>query len=192
MSDIIKMGERMRLVIKKKGTVVKAVKLSDDSVKVKELIEQGLIRKLDSDTYEIFSLEAKDGEGEIAKKGDYIKFSSDGIPYPNDAYFFEKNHRHIAGDEYEQIPKVLKAWTVQDEMNEYIEFLIREKGLELREDDYEKYFNAFLWGAPLSAAKDSVLIFYSIKRDIDGNIFDADFNFITRDEFEKTYDEITE
>ena len=64
--------------------------------------------------------------------------------------------------------------------------------MEIREDDPERYFNAFLWGAPLSAGKDAVLIFYSIKRDIDGNIYDADFNFITREEFEKTYDELTE
>ncbi|MBQ1412657.1 MAG: hypothetical protein IIY93_05645, partial [Clostridia bacterium] len=57
-----------------------------------------------------------------------------------------------------------------------------------REDDENAYFNAVLWGAPLSAAKDAVICFYSITRDGNGVITDADFNFISRAEFEKTYD----
>ena len=110
----------MRLVIKKQGKIVKAYRLNDESVMIKELISKKLIQKLSDDEYEIFSLEAKNGKGEIAKKGDYIKLSSTGEPYPNDAGFFEANHRHISEDDYEQIPKPLKAWTAEDEMNEYI------------------------------------------------------------------------
>ena len=39
----------------------------------------------------------------------------------------------------------------------------------------------------MSAARDAVLIFYSITRDEQGDIVDADFNFVAREEFNQTY-----
>ena len=181
----------MKYVIKKKGNVVRADLLSEENPNIQELMQKGLVGKTDDGRFEIFSLEAKEGLGEIAEEGDYVKYSSTGEPYPNKAWDFEENHRHLEGNLYEEIPKVMKAWTAYDEMCEHIEYLIKEKGLILRDDCPEKYFNAVLWGAPLSAARDSVLIFYKIQRDIDGNIFDIDFNFVVREEFEKKYDFVT-
>jgi len=36
-------------------------------------------------------------------------------------------------------------------------------------------------------AADAVIVFYSITKDEDGTITDADFNFVARDEFDRTY-----
>ena len=74
------------------------------------LIREGAIKKRQDGTYELFSQEAVNGTGEIAKAGDYFKVDIvDGrhYPYPNSKQFFEENHIHIAGDEYEQKEKPL-------------------------------------------------------------------------------------
>ena len=86
------------------------------------------------------------------------------------------------------MPKLLKAWSVQEPMCEEIRFLIDNKGLVLAEADEAHYFTAPLWGTVASAAKDSVVIFYSIERDADGKITDAEFNFVVREAFDSTYD----
>ncbi len=170
------------------GKMVTAYRLGDDNSAVAALIAAGKIKQTGDDTYEIFSQEAVNGKGEVAHKGDYVKVDSTGAPYPNAAAFFERNHRHIVGDQYEQIPQPLAAWDVNEPMSEEVQFLIAHKGLVINEDDESRYFNAELWGTMLSAAKDAVICFYSVTRDDNGVITDADFNFIAREEFGKTYE----
>lgn len=177
----------MKLVIKNSGKVVQAYRLGESHAVLSRLIEEGKIREIDGGCYEIFSQEAVNGTGETARRGDYIKIDSAGFPYPNDAEFFLKNHLYLSGDDYEQIPKPLLAWTVDDNMCEEIEFLQKEKGLVINEESIEKYFSAPLWGSVLSAGKDAVIVFYRINRDENGLITDVDFNFVKREEFEKTY-----
>lgn len=72
-------------------------------------------------------------------------------------------------------------------MCEEIQFLIQEKGLEINKDDFQNFFSAPLWGTKESAAGDAVIVFYSITRNAEGYITDADFNFVCRSEFNKTY-----
>ena len=54
-------------------------------------------------------------------------------------------------------------------------------------EDPERYFGAVLFGAPLTAARNAVLLFYRIGYAEDGSVEDADFNFVERGEFERTY-----
>jgi len=35
--------------------------------------------------------------------------------------------------------------------------------------------------------RDAIIVFYSLDYDGEGNIMDADFNFVQREEFQKTY-----
>lgn len=60
--------------------------------------------------------------------------------------------------------------------------------LLINEEDPDRYFSAQLWGTTLSAAKDAVIVFYSVTRDPDGKILEISFNFVARSEFDKTYD----
>ncbi|MDY5001849.1 MAG: hypothetical protein SO122_05250, partial [Eubacteriales bacterium] len=106
--------------------------------------------------------------------------------------FFQKNHRHIEGDEYEQIPKPLLAWSIDEPVSKEVAFLILHKDLVLDLTSHDKFFTAPLWGTIESSPRDSVLVFYSVTRDDDGSIVDADFNFVARDVFEKTYSVIGE
>lgn len=177
-------------VVKKNGTRLFAYRLGETHPVIDRLISEGKIVPRENDEFEIMSQEAYNGgsgKGQLAHAGDYIKIDSSGFPYPNLAEFFISNHRRISGDEYEQIPKPLKAWTVQEPVCEEIQFLIEHKDLVFAEDDEEHYFTAPLWGTIESAAKDSVIIFYSIERDSSGKIIDAEFNFVVRNEFDKTY-----
>ena len=180
----------MLKVIKNSGKSVFAYRLGDDHPVLRKLIREEKIVPLNDGTFEVFSQEAVNGgsgHGQLAKVGDYVKLDSAGHPYPNDAAFFASNHRYIAGDEYEQIPKPLDAWTAEEPICREVEFLIREKGLILNEDDPGHYFSAVLWGTRETAAQDAVLIFYRIDRAEDGTVLDANFNFVARKEFEKSY-----
>lgn len=174
-------------IIKKKGKHVHAYQLGHDSDVISELIKQGKISSDANGRYLIFSQESKNGEGEIAYPGDYIKVDSSGFPYPNSKEFFEQNHRHLSGDDYEQVPTPLEAWDISEGENEVISFLIASDKLSINPQSEDKYFNAFLWGANLSAGKDAVIVFYSVSRSEDNHITDIDFNFVSRTEFEKTY-----
>ena len=71
-------------------------------------------------------METKDEKGETAHAGDYVKLDAFGRPYPNKAEFFEKNHRHIDGDQYEQFPKDREVWMMGDAMCPEVEFLIEQ------------------------------------------------------------------
>ena len=75
-------------------------------------------------------------------------------------------------------------------MCDEIAFLMEEKGLVIDRQSRDRYFSAPLWGTTLYAARDAVIIFYSITRDQMGRIIDADFNFVERGVFGKTYERI--
>lgn len=178
-------------IIKKSGIRLFAYRLGEPHPVIERLISEGKIVPRENGEFEIMSQEAYNGgsgRGQYARAGDYIKIDSFGFPYPNYAEFFAANHRRISGDEYEQVSKPLKAWTVQEPMCEEIQFLIERKGLVFAEDDEAHYFTAPLWGTVESAAKDSVIVFYRIERDLCGKIIDAEYNFVVRDEFDRTYD----
>lgn len=183
----------MMHVVKKKGTIVSAYRLGANHPVLEELCREGKLLPRQDGTWEVFSREVLAsgcGRGEIARNGDYIKLDSSGTPYPNPADFFARNHRHLEGDRYEQLPRILAAWTVQEPMCEEIRFLMEHKQLTISPDTPERYFTAPLWGTVESAARDAVILFYSITRNLDGSVRDADFNFVVRSEFDKTYDVI--
>ncbi|MCI7812391.1 MAG: hypothetical protein MR543_01740 [Robinsoniella sp.] len=180
-------------VIKKAGKTVQAYCLGEDHQMIRELIESGKIEKLDDDTYVVWSQEAVNGKkkGEIAYRGDFIKLDSSGAPYPNRRDFFVENHRHLSGDDYEQIRKPLYAWKDGEDDCEEIEFLKKHKGLVIDRDHPEKFYSAPLYGTLLCADSQAVVIFYNIDRE-EQQIKDIDFNFIEHGEFERTYRVIEE
>lgn len=176
----------MAKIIKIEGKKIKAYILGQNTDMEKKMIKEGKIKKIE-DGYEIFSQEVKGNKGEKAKIGDYFKVDNDHYPYPNEKEWFEKNHRCIGNDLYEQVPKELDSWEYGQTITEEIKFLLDNQKLKINENLPEKFFEAFLWGSLLHAAKDSVVVLYSVDRNEEGSITSIDFNFITRKEFEKTY-----
>lgn len=176
-------------VIKNKGKMVEAYQLGSDSAVIKELIENGKICDLGDGKYEIHSQEAVNGVagGEKANVGDWIKVDSKGCPYPNDREYFETNHRYIEGDTFEQLPKPLLAWDAKLEMCSEVIFLVDKKGLIIDETSTDRRYTAQLWGTMEVAAEDAMIVFYSISYDEAGNVTDADWNFVERSEFNRTY-----
>lgn len=173
---------------RKKPVRVNAYRLGEQSEGLHRLIKEGLVSQSDDGTFEVHTMETKDEKGETAHAGDYVKLDAAGRPYPNKAEFFEKNHRHIDGDQYEQFPKDREVWMMGDAMCPEVEFLIEQGRLELHKEDPEHYFQGTGWGTKLTASSDAVLVFYEIKRNAGGNIVDAEFNFVDREMFEKTYE----
>lgn len=181
----------MRQAMKSKKKIVKAYQLGSGSNMEKLLLEEGTLVLREDGKYELFSQEAVNRKGEVAVAGDYFKvdeIEGKHFPYPNEKSWFEANHTHLQGDEYEQVNKPLYVWQASDPRSEEIEYLINSGKLTIKEDDAQHYFNAFLWGADLSAAKDATVIFYNIDRDNDGQIIDIGFNFIAKAQFEADYE----
>lgn len=182
------------LRIKKKcGKIVQAYKLGATHVVLEQLMKMGKVVDLKDGSYEFFSLEAvnsESGHGQVAYAGDWVRLDSAGFPYPSKDDWFQNNMRHIFGDDYEQVPKELMGWTADMEMCPEIDFLIQEKGLRLDENSFDKYFSAVLWGNPEAANRNAVLVFYGISYADDGTITDAEYNFVERQEFNRTYDVI--
>lgn len=177
------------IVRKKTGKTVKAYCLGAGSAMEQQMIAEEKMKKCADGSYELFSQEAVNETGEKAQAGDYFKVDSSGFPYPNAKEFFEKNHiKQEEADTYIQIPAPLQAWTVDELECEEIAWLKQKGKLTINEADTDKYFSAFLWGTLLSTPKDSVVVFYGVTRDGAGQIVDVDFNFVARDEFERTYD----
>ena len=176
----------MRQAIKT-ATKVIAYRLGDNSEKEQELIAEGKIRKLSETEYEIFSTESKNAAGEMAAKGDYFKIDSSGNPYPNAKEWFEKSHNFVDGNIYNQIVKPIGVWSFTEGMIPEIDFIIRTGKLLVNEADDDKYFTAELWGAVLSASKDSLILIRGVETNDAGDLTNVSFDFITKDEFEKTY-----
>ncbi len=177
-------------VMKNHGKTVQVYRLGEDSEEIGQLIKEKKIIPLPDNKFEVKTsetLSSQSEHGQIAMAGDFVKVDSDGNPYPNCAEWFYQNHRHLAGNEYEQIPQALDAWTCDEKMCKEIEFLIQHKGLVINEQEQENYFTAPLWGTTETAGKDAVVVFYGITYTESGEIVDADFNFVKRTEFDKTY-----
>ncbi len=156
-----------------------------------ELIREGAIRLLPDGSYALFSQEAVNGKGEVALPGDYFKVDVAGgkrYPYPNSREYFEANHRHLQGDTYEQSGSSFAIWQDGDGLCEEMEFLLSRGRLRLCPEDNVRYFNATLFDAPLSAARDATVVFYQVDRDCQGGISDVRFNFVARRDFERDYD----
>lgn len=181
----------MKQAIKSKKKIVKAYQLGAGTAMEKMLLQEGTICLRADGTYELFSQEAVNGTGEIANAGDYFKvdeINGRNYPYPNKKEWFEENHIHLQGDDYEQVNKPLFIWQSADPVSEEILYLLDTGKLVIKEDDPKHYFHAFLWGADLSAARDAIVIFYSIERDDQEHITDINFNFITKQQFESDYE----
>lgn len=185
-------GEKQMKRARKKTVVIKAYRLGEKNSTVDKLIEKGKIRLTEGGNYEVFSQETGGTSGEIAYAGDYIKIDSSGSPYPNSREFFEENHVAVGYGAYRQKAKEVSVWMDGDPINEEVRYLIEHKGLTLNEDMPDRYFQAPLWGTRLSASRDAVIVFYQIQWDENGEIADAEFNFVARDEFDKTYDMLPE
>lgn len=179
----------MRYAVKK-SIPIHALRLGDRTPEEIGLLDQGKLQIAPDGTYRVFSLEVQAGDGEVAQPGDYVKFSSDGWPYPNTRAFFEANHRPLGEGLYEQIPRPLPTWTLEDGITPEITFLQQSKGLSFHPETPKAYFSAPLWGTTLAAARDAVILFYNIHRGEDGSILDIEFNFIAKHEFDLTYNRI--
>jgi len=180
----------MRYVIKNKRKTVKAYCLGEKSEMEQLLIGLGCIRLLPDGAYELMSREAKNGVGQRAEAGDYFKIDyADGVyyPYPNSRAYFLSNHTHLEGDTYEQKAVPLAIWQWGDEPCDAIGYLLEHGKLKLNHEDPERFFNAFLWGADLSAPQDATVIFYEIIRDASGSITDVSFNFVVKEVFARSY-----
>lgn len=68
-----------------------------------------------------------------------------------------------------------------------MEYLLERGKLRLDPGAPERFFNAFLWGAELSAPRDATVVFYEILRDGFGTVTDVTFNFVVKEAFESEY-----
>ena len=172
------------MLVQKKARQVRAWCLGEGSGMEQALTAQGKLRREKDGSYRVCSQESPD-EGQLAQPGDYIKVDSTGAPYPNSREFFLANHTPIEGDWYLQTSPVLKAWSREEKICPEVEYLTGSGRLRINESDPARYFNAFLWGAWLHAAADAVIIFDH--RETPKDLSAIGFRFITREEFELTY-----
>lgn len=180
----------MKYAIKNKRNIVRAYCLGEGSDMEQMLLRLDRIRLLPDGGYELMSQESKNGAGQRAEAGDYFKVDDvDGVyyPYPNSREYFLNNHTHVEGETYEQKARPLAIWQWGDGPCDAIDYLLEQGKLTLNHADPERFFNAFLWGADLSAARDATVVFYDILRDADGAVTDVSFNFVVKDEFERSY-----
>ena len=183
-------GNDMKYAVKNKRKIVKAYCLGKKSEMEQLLISLGRIRLLLDGAYELMSQEAKNGVGQRAEAGDYFKVAEvDGVyyPYPNSRAYFLSNHIPVEGDTYEQKAVPLAIWQWGDQPCDAVVYLLEHGKLTLNYKDKERFFNAFLWGADLSASQDATVVFYDIFRDASGVITDVSFNFVVKEEFERNY-----
>ena len=111
-----------------------------------------------------------------------------GFPYPNNKEFFENKCIKVGENTYQQINSPVEVWFADDPICDFVAFLLKAERLHIDEANNDRYFQAYLWGAPLSAARDSAVIAYSVTRNIEGEVIDVDFNFVVRNEFERLYE----
>lgn len=182
-------GVLMRRAEKKKRVVL-AWQLGAGTAMEEELLREGALQRLADGQYALFSQEAVNGAGEIAQAGDYFKVDTVNgkrYPYPNSREFFEANHRHLEGDSYEQRGRTVAVWQDGDAPCEEMDFLLGSGQLTLCPQDEARYFNAMLLGAPLSAARDAIVLLNRVERDEEGRITDIAFSFISRPDFERDF-----
>lgn len=174
------------IILKREGLPVKVCRLGEDSPLERELIRNGSVRRRPGSSYEVFSRESGREKGELAEAGDFVKVDRGGWPYPVRSGDFLAEHR-LRDGEWIQIPRPLEAWEPGQPMSDAVLWALEHGRLRLDESDHERFFQARLWGADLSAPRDAVLVFYRIQRDPSGQILDLNFNFVVREEFLRTY-----
>lgn len=180
----------MRYAMKNKGKLVYAYELGAGTEMERQLIEEGAIRREDDGTYRLFSIEAVNGEGQLAQKGDFFKVeTAEGrhYPYPNKRDWFLARHIPLGGDRYEQRVLPVPIWEKGDPPCDAVDALLADGRLRLDPEHRERYYNAEIWGAPLSASEDAVLVFHRLERAGDGSIRSIGFNFVERRIFERDY-----
>lgn len=175
------------MYVQKKASLIQAWRLGAGTIKEIELIAKKAIILRADGNYELFSREAVGKTGEIAKAGDYFKVDSNGCPYPNEKLTFEATHEYVDADWYKQRTPVLFAWTIDQPVNDVVQYLFDKGLVVLHKDDPAHFFSAHLWGTEETAAKDDIIIFYLVQRDEQGSILKIDFNFVEKKEFDKTY-----
>ena len=175
------------MYVQKKSVRLQAWQLGTQSEKEMELIRCGKIKRRADGDYELFSQEATGETGQIAKPGDYFKIALSGEPYPNKRIWFERMHKHIRDDWYEQKSVPLQAWTVDEPINGTIQFLLDQSLLKINTNDPAHYFAASLWGTIETAAKNVVIIIHHVEKNDENEIISVNFNFVAREEFDKTY-----
>ena len=181
----------MRYAVKNKGNLVRAYELGAGTEMERLLIEEGSIRReADGSSYRLFSQEAVNGEGQLARAGDFFKVDTVNgrhYPYPNRRDWFLERHIPLGGDRYEQRVVPVSIWTKDDPPCDAVDALLASGRLRIDPDDSGRYFNAVLWGTPLSAAEDAVIVFHKLERDKNGTIRQLSFNFVERQIFERDY-----
>lgn len=166
---------------------MRAWQLGAGSPMEQQMIREGRIVLREDGSYELYSQEAVNGSGELAEKGDFFKVDSTGAPYPNSRERFLSTHCRIEGDAYLQQSSPVQVWMTGDPETEEIRWLLETGRLTLHPEDSSHYFQAFLWGAHLSAARDAVLVIYQCSRDEQGRLRDVEFNFVAASEFRRDY-----
>ena len=182
----------MKYAVKKAQKRIFAYQLGRGSAMEQQLLQEGCIRLRPDGSYELFSQEAVNGQGEIAQAGDYFKVDvveGRHYPYPNARGFFEANHRLLdaAQNLYEQKTRPLQIWQKGDPVSPELQFLLDSGRLQLHPDCPQRYFCAQLWGTALSAPEDATLLFYRVDRSADGTVVEAEFNFIAPAVFAQDY-----
>lgn len=166
---------------------VRAWELGAGSFMEQEMILRGKIVKYPGGVYELFTREAPEGRGEMAKAGDFFKVDEEGFPCPNEREFFLLNHQPLEGDWYTQVNKPLKIWRLGDPGCDELRFLLDSGRLIVRPEDRAHCFSAPLWGTRETADADAVIVFYNVEHDPDGGISAVDFNFVDADYFRMHY-----
>ena len=169
------------------NTKCQAWELGSGSKMEREMISKGKICLHPDNTYEIFSLEAQGGKGQIAKAGDYLKVDFRGWPQPCKREWFLENHQLLEGDWYRQLAKPLKIWRKGDPESEEIRFLLEKGLLQFHPENPDRYFSAVLWDTEETAACDAVVVFFEVKRDGEGKIAEINFNFVDAEYFRGNY-----
>ena len=162
----------------KTTTQVQAWELGAGSDMEKEMLRNGKIIAHADGSFEVFTKEATGNKGQIASSGDFFKVDERGFPCPNKREFFLQNHQHLEGNWFIQITRPLKIWRLGDPECKELHYLLDKSLLSIHPEDKEHCFCSSLWGTTETAAADAVIVFYSIKYDLNGEISEVDFNFV--------------
>ena len=168
------------LVMKKTDSPVRACRLGEDSPLERELLKQGLLRRLPDGGWEVFSQETGTAGGQIARAGDFVKVDGSGRPYPNSRVYFLANHRLAEGRWY-QLPKPLQAWQWGEAVPPELKELLESGRLRIEAREEERFFQAELWGTTLTAARNAVILFSREEGEA------LRFRFVARRDFEESY-----
>lgn len=166
---------------------VRAWELGAGSDMEKKMISLGKIIARPGGIYELFSQEAAEGKGQVARAGDFFKVDDSGYPYPNRREYFLANHRPVEGDLYEQIARPLPVWRSGDPETEEIRYLLDNRILSIHPGEPQRFFTARIWETDESAPFDAVIVFFGIERDSEGRITGVNFNFVRHDYFMRYY-----